>query len=42
MNRYGPDMAATLQKLGANDSALKALARAIRICHGIYCPEQSR
>ena len=37
--RYGPDMAATLQKLGPNDSALKALARAIRICHGIYCPE---
>ncbi len=39
VKRYGPDMAATLQTLGPDDSALKALARAIRICHGIYCPE---
>jgi len=39
IKRYGPDMPATLQKLGPNDSALKALARAIRICHAIYCPD---
>src|SRR6185437_13718850 len=35
IKRHGPDMAATLQKLGPDDSALKALARAIRICHAI-------
>jgi fructokinase len=37
--RYGDDMASTLQKLGPGDSALKALARAIRICHAMYCPD---
>ena len=31
-------MSATLQRLGPADAALKALARAIRICHAIYCP----
>jgi predicted NBD/HSP70 family sugar kinase len=36
--KHGPDMTATLSKLGADDAALKALARAIRICHAIYCP----
>jgi predicted NBD/HSP70 family sugar kinase len=36
--KYGSDMAATLAKLGPGDAALKALARAIRICHAIYCP----
>ena len=39
IKRYGPDMAANLQRLGPNDAPLKALARAIRICHGIYCPQ---
>ena len=39
MKRYGPDMSVTLAKLGADDAALKALARAIRICHAIYCPQ---
>jgi glucokinase len=38
VKRYGPDMAETLQKLGPNDAPLRALARAIRICHAIYCP----
>ena len=37
--RYGPDMAANLQRMSATDSPMKALARAIRICHAIYCPD---
>ncbi len=37
--RYGPDMAANLKRLGPNDAPLKALARAVRICHAIYCPD---
>ena len=37
--RYGPDMAANLKRLGPDDAPLKALARAIRICHAIYCPD---
>jgi predicted NBD/HSP70 family sugar kinase len=37
--KYGPDMPATLAQLGPDDAALKALARAIRICHAIYCPQ---
>ena len=38
MKRYGPDMAANLQRLTAGDAPVKALARAIRICHAMYCP----
>lgn len=37
--KYGPDMAANLRNLGPNDAAVKAIARAIRICHAIYLPE---
>jgi predicted NBD/HSP70 family sugar kinase len=36
--RYGPDMAKTLAHLDPDDAPLKALARAIRICHAIYRP----
>jgi len=36
--RYGPDMAANLARFSANDPPMKALARAIRICHALYCP----
>ena len=36
--RYGSDMAKTLASLGQDDPPLKALARAIRICHAMYCP----
>jgi predicted NBD/HSP70 family sugar kinase len=36
--RYGPDMAKTLTSFGPDDPPLKALARAIRICHAMYCP----
>ncbi|HEX8522486.1 MAG TPA: ROK family protein [Tepidisphaeraceae bacterium] len=36
--RYDADIPTILARLGPEDSALKALARAIRICHGIYCP----
>jgi predicted NBD/HSP70 family sugar kinase len=36
--RYGPDMAKTLATLGPNDPPIQALARAIRICHAIFCP----
>ena len=39
MKRYGSDMAATLASLDADDPPIRALARAIRICHGIYCPQ---
>lgn len=35
--RYGPDMAVNLARMTADDAPLKALARAIRICHAIYC-----
>jgi predicted NBD/HSP70 family sugar kinase len=38
-SRYGPDMAKTLARLTADDAPVKALARAIRVCHAIYCPE---
>jgi hypothetical protein len=31
-------MARNLANFGPNDPPIKALARAIRICHGIYCP----
>jgi predicted NBD/HSP70 family sugar kinase len=36
--RYGPDMAQNLANLSAADPPMLALARAIRICHAIYCP----
>jgi predicted NBD/HSP70 family sugar kinase len=35
--KYGPDMAANLARLTADDAPLQALARAIRICHAMYC-----
>ena len=38
MKRYGPDMAKNLENFGPNDPPMKALARAIRICHAMYCP----
>jgi predicted NBD/HSP70 family sugar kinase len=38
VKRYGPDMTQTLSRLGPDDPPLRALARAMRICHGIYCP----
>ncbi len=37
--KYGTDIPEILKTLGPDDPALKALARAIRICHGIYCPD---
>ena len=36
--RYGPDMAKNLANFGPHDPPMKALARAIRICHAMYCP----
>ena len=36
--RYGTDMAKNLANLGPTDPPMLALARAIRICHAIYCP----
>ena len=38
VKRYGPDMAKNLANFSANDAPIKALARAIRICHALYCP----
>jgi predicted NBD/HSP70 family sugar kinase len=38
MKRYGPDMAKTVANFGPDDPPMKALARAIRICHALYCP----
>jgi predicted NBD/HSP70 family sugar kinase len=38
VKRYGPDMAKNLANFSANDPPIKALARAIRICHAMYCP----
>lgn len=35
---YGPDVNATLAKLGENDPCMKALARAIRIGHAMFRP----
>ncbi len=35
---YGDDVNATLARLTANDLCLKALARAIRICHAMFRP----
>jgi glucokinase len=38
LKRYGPDMSANLARLGGDDPPIKALVRAIRICHAMYCP----
>lgn len=38
VKRYGPDMPKNLANFSASDPPIKALARAIRICHAIYCP----
>jgi predicted NBD/HSP70 family sugar kinase len=37
--RYGNDMAANLANLDQRQPPMQALARAIRICHAIYCPD---
>jgi predicted NBD/HSP70 family sugar kinase len=39
VKRYGPDMAKNLASFGPHDPPMKALARAIRICHAMYCPD---
>jgi glucokinase len=39
VKKYGMEVPQILPRLGKDDAALKALARAIRICHGIYCPD---
>ena len=39
MKRYGNDMVANLARLNEHEPPMKALARAIRICHAIYCPD---
>ena len=36
--RYGPDPAEALRRMRAGDPPVRALARAIRICHAIYRP----
>ena len=36
--RYGPDMAQNVANFGPTDPPMLALARAIRICHAMYCP----
>jgi hypothetical protein len=36
--KYGPDMAATLANLKPSDPPVRALVRAIRICHAMYRP----
>lgn len=38
VKRYGPDMAANLASFGPTDPPIRALVRAIRICHAMYCP----
>jgi predicted NBD/HSP70 family sugar kinase len=38
VKKYGPDMAKNLAGFGASDAPIKALVRAIRICHAMYCP----
>jgi len=38
VQRYGPDMPSNLARFGPGDPPIKALARAIRICHAMYCP----
>jgi predicted NBD/HSP70 family sugar kinase len=39
IKRYGPDMAQTLARLTEKDAPIRALARAVRIFHAIYCPD---
>jgi predicted NBD/HSP70 family sugar kinase len=39
IRRYGNDMAANLAQLDERQPPMQALARAIRICHAIYCPD---
>jgi predicted NBD/HSP70 family sugar kinase len=39
VKRYGVEVTEILQRLSAEDVPLVALARAIRICHAIYCPD---
>jgi predicted NBD/HSP70 family sugar kinase len=38
VKRYGADMAQNLSRFTSEDPPMKALARAIRICHAMYCP----
>ena len=38
LKKYGGDVPSILARLGPADAATQALARAIRICHAIYCP----
>jgi predicted NBD/HSP70 family sugar kinase len=38
IQRYGPNMAATLAKLTVDDAPLRALVRTVRICHAMYRP----
>jgi len=40
--RFGDDPAPEIARLGPDDPALLALARAIRICHAIYTPDHLR
>ncbi|MFI4897384.1 MAG: ROK family protein, partial [Phycisphaerales bacterium JB059] len=40
--RFGEDLAPALAGLEASDPALRALARALRICHAIYTPDHVR
>ena len=39
IKKYGPDMAKTLAGLTEKDPPIRALARAVRIFHAIYCPD---
>jgi glucokinase len=36
--RYGPDATSIASRIGPNDPPVRALARAVRICHAIYRP----
>ncbi|MDB5356809.1 MAG: glkA1 [Phycisphaerales bacterium] len=36
--RYGPDAMSIASRIGPNDPPVRALARAVRICHAIYRP----
>ncbi len=39
IKKYEADVPAILNRLGPDDAAIKALVRAIRICHAIYVPD---